>query len=51
VQQGGDWALVFTSMGVHITFNGRPMGEIPDPHFAELMLTTFIGPVPPTPRL
>jgi hypothetical protein len=26
------------------------MGDIPDPHFAELMLTTFIGPVP-TPRL
>jgi hypothetical protein len=27
------------------------MGDIADPRFAELMLTTFIGPVPPTPRL
>ena len=51
VHKGDDSTLLFTSMGVHITFNGRPMGEIPDPHFAELMLTTFIGPVPPTPRL
>jgi hypothetical protein len=27
------------------------MGDIPDPHFAELMLATVIGAVPPTPRL
>jgi hypothetical protein len=37
--------------GVHITFNGRLMGDIADPHFAELMLATFIGREPPTPRL
>ena len=34
-----------------MTFNGRLMGDIHDPHFAELMLATFIGAVPPTPRL
>ena len=51
VHRGDGSMLLFTSNGVHITFNGRPMGDIPDPHFAELMLTTFIGPVPPTPRL
>jgi hypothetical protein len=51
VRKGDDSTLLFTSLGVQITFNGRPMGDIPDPHFAELMLTTFIGPVPPTPRL
>ena len=34
-----------------MTFNGRLMGDIADPHFAELMLATFIGAVPPTPRL
>jgi hypothetical protein len=27
------------------------MGDIPDPHFADLMLATFIGAVPPTSRL
>jgi hypothetical protein len=27
------------------------MGDMPDPHSAELMLSTFIGSVPPTPRL
>jgi hypothetical protein len=27
------------------------MGDIADPHFAETMLATFIGPEPPTPRL
>ena len=51
VHKGDGSTLLFTSNGVHVTFNGRPMGDIPDPHFAELMLTTFIGPVPPTPRL
>jgi hypothetical protein len=48
---GDDSTLLFTSRGVHITFNGRLMGNIPDPRFAELMLATFIGREPPTPRL
>ena len=51
VRKGDDSTLHFTSKGVHVTFNGRPMGDIADPHFAELMLATFIGAVPPTPRL
>ena len=42
---------MFTSSGLHITLNGRLMGDIPDPRFAELMLATFIGREPPTPRL
>ena len=37
--------------GTKHPFNGRPMGDIADPHFAELMLATFIRAVPPTPRL
>jgi hypothetical protein len=49
--KGDDSTLLFTSEGVHVTINGRLMGDIPDPHFAELMLATFIGAVPPTPRL
>jgi hypothetical protein len=51
VHRGDDSTLLFTAQGVHVTLNGRPMGDIADPHFAELMLNTFIGPVPPTPRL
>jgi Chalcone isomerase-like len=51
VHKGDDSTLLFTAKGVHITFNGRLMGEIPDPQFAELMLATFIGREPPTPRL
>jgi hypothetical protein len=34
-----------------VTFNRTLMGGIRDPHFAELMLATIIGAVPPTPRL
>jgi hypothetical protein len=51
VHRGDDSALLFTSRGVHITFNGRLMGDIGDPRFAQLMLATFIGREPPTPRL
>jgi Chalcone isomerase-like len=51
VHSGDGSTLLFTSEGVHVTFNGRLMGDIPDPQFAELMLATFIGAVPPTPRL
>jgi len=51
VHKGDDSTLLFTSRGVHITLNGRLMGDIADPRFAELMLATFIGREPPTPRL
>jgi hypothetical protein len=43
--------LLFTSRGVDVTFNGRPLGDITDRHFAETLLATFIGPVPPTAQL
>jgi len=51
MHKGDESSLLFTSKGVTVTLNGRPMGAIADPHFAELMLATFIGPEPPTPRL
>jgi Chalcone isomerase-like len=51
VRKGDESTLLFTSKGAHVTLNGRPMGDIPDPQFAELMLATFIGPEPATPRL
>ena len=51
MHKGDESTLLFTSKGVHITVNGQTMGNIADPHFAEMMLATFIGPEPPTPRL
>jgi len=51
VRNGDVSTLLFTARGVHITLNGRPLGEILDRQFAELMLATFIGAEPPTSRL
>ena len=51
MQRGDESTLLFTSQGVYVSINGRLMGDIRDRHFAELMLATFIGAVPPTPRL
>jgi hypothetical protein len=51
VHRGDASTLLFTARGVHITLNGRPLGDILDRQFAELMLATFIGSEPPTPRL
>jgi Chalcone isomerase-like len=51
IQKGDETKLLFTSSGVVVTSNGQLAGHIADPHFAEVILATFIGPVPPTPRL
>jgi hypothetical protein len=51
MRKGDESTLMFNSKGVTITLNGQPMGEITDPLFATTMLATFIGAVPPTPRL
>jgi len=51
VHKGDESTLLFTAKGVVVTFNRRLLGEITDPHFAEVLLGTFIGAEPPTPRL
>jgi hypothetical protein len=51
VREGDECSFLFTSRGVHVSLNKVPVGDIPDPRFAELILGTFIGAVPPTPRL
>jgi hypothetical protein len=51
IHRGDRTVLLFTQRGVDVTFNGRKMGDITDPHFATTMLATFIGPAPPTPRV
>lgn len=48
----GDTAfLLFSPSGVRITDNGRLLGSINNRHFADVLLDTFIGPVPPTAEL
>jgi hypothetical protein len=51
IHRGDETLLSFTSKGVDVTFAGQPLGDITDPHFAETILATFLGPVPPTARL
>jgi hypothetical protein len=51
VQKGDVTVLLFTSKGIEASHNGRLVGSVDDPHFAEIALATFIGPAPPTPRL
>jgi hypothetical protein len=51
VHSGDETTLLFTPSGVGVRLNGQSMGAIADPHFAEIMLATFIGVEPPTPRL
>jgi hypothetical protein len=51
IQKGDTARLLFNSTGVVVTSNGQLIGHITDLHFAEIILSTFIGPVPPTQRL
>ena len=48
---GDRFRILFTHGSAEITANERPIGTITDRHFATVMLATFIGPEPPTPRL
>jgi hypothetical protein len=51
VHRGDEATFLFSATGANLTLNGRPAGSIVNPHFANAMLATFIGPEPPTPRL
>ena len=51
VRRGDQTLMWFTPKGVDVTLNGKPMGNVNDPHFATAMLATFIGPAPPTAQL
>ncbi|HUN39984.1 MAG TPA: chalcone isomerase family protein [Acetobacteraceae bacterium] len=47
-RKGETISLLFTPTGARVTDGGQLLGTIDHPHFAEIMLDTFIGPVPPT---
>jgi hypothetical protein len=51
IRAGEESMLLFTPTGVQFTVNGKPAGDVPDPAFSRLILATFIGREPPTPRL
>ncbi|MEJ1975324.1 MAG: chalcone isomerase family protein [Acetobacteraceae bacterium] len=51
MQAGQDSTLLFTQSGLRITIDGHAIGTVPDPDFSRLILATFIGREPPTPRL
>lgn len=51
MREGDRFSILFTRDGAEIAANGRSIGNITDRGFATAMLTTFIGPQPPTARL
>lgn len=51
VHDGDESRIVFSAKGARLTLNGQLMGNIADAHFAQVLLRTFLGPAPPTPRL
>ncbi len=48
VRAGDESRILFTSKGARLTLNGQVMGTITNPHFAQVLLRTFLGPAPPT---
>lgn len=51
LRKGDVSEFLFTREGLVVTFNGRSVGTITDQQFARAVLATFLGPVPPTPRV
>ena len=51
VHRGDSSTLLFTPGKLAVTFDGRPYGTVTDPLLAHIMLATFIGPAPSSPRL
>ncbi len=51
VRRGDTATLTFEQGHVSFVFDGRALGTVADPHFASVILATFIGPVPATEQL
>ena len=46
MHDGDDFSLLFTRSGAIVSVNGKLVGTISKPQFAEAMLATFLGPKP-----
>ena len=51
MKAGDSYDLLFTQRGAAVTNNGRMVGTVAKPQFAQAMLATFLGPKPGTPSL
>ena len=51
VHRGDVSMFLFTRDGMTVTFDGRVLGTTDNLYFAQQVLRTFLGPVPPTPRV
>ncbi|MBV9747435.1 MAG: chalcone isomerase family protein, partial [Acetobacteraceae bacterium] len=51
VHRGDRGTLLFTPGRLDVAFNGQPFGTVTDPLFVQVVLATFIGPVPSSPAL
>ena len=51
MRKGDSYALFFTRDGAAVSMNGRQVGVIPHPLFAQALLATFLGPRPASPAL
>lgn len=51
VHRGDVSMFLFTRDGMTVTFDGHALGTTNNLYFAQQVLRTFIGPVPPTPRV
>ncbi len=51
VHKGDVSMFLFTRAGMTVTFDGRTLGTTNNQYFAQQVLATFLGPVPPTPRV
>ena len=51
VQKGDIGILQFTSQGLDVFNNGQRLGQISDPTFVRVILSTFLGTYPATPAL
>ena len=51
MHEGDNYSMLFTQHRAIVTVSGHQIGTISQPHFADAMLATFLGPNPASPRL
>jgi Chalcone isomerase-like len=51
MREGDNFSMLFTRNGATVSVNGKLIGTVSQPRFAEAMLATFLGPNPASPSL